>query len=453
MAVPNPAALAAKAKGVAPVKPSRPTGDATAASPAAPGAAPEPIASNPADFGRVDADGTAWLRTPEGERRVGQYQAGPADEALAHFGARFDALATEATVLIARLSTHPEEAARIRKDAAQLRASLPEASAIGDFGALDAQLADLEDKTHDAEREVAANREERRRAAIAHKEKLAEEAENIAKCAETGDLNWRDAGDRLRTILDEWKTVRGIDRSTDDELWRRYSSARETFNKRRGQHFAELDRNRMAARSRKEQLVEQAEALQNSSDWQATGRAFRDLMSEWKSAGRAHREVDDALWKRFKAAQDTFYAARRAESDKQDAEFEGNAAAKQALIDEYSEKIDPESTGLDRARAALSELQDKWEQIGFVPRGRVSEFEEKIGALEQRVTDAADKEWRRTDPEAQARVTQFRSKAEQLAQEAEQAAVKGNEKKAEQLRAQAAQWQEWADTAAAVLES
>ena len=94
-------------------------------------------------------------------------------------------------------------------------------------------------------------------------------------------------------------------------MWKRYSAAREVFNRRRGSHFAELDRERAGARQAKEALCERAEELADSTDWGATGAAFRDLLTEWKAAGRAAKDVDDTLWQRFKAAQDTFFSARR----------------------------------------------------------------------------------------------------------------------------------------------
>src|SRR5699024_8221666 len=162
---------------------------------------------------------------------------------------------------------------------------------------------------------------------IEKKEKLAAEAEEIAENSE----DWKVAGDRIRTILDEWKQIRGIDRKTDDQLWKRYSRARDSFNRRRGSHFAELDRNRASARAAKEALIEEAEALQHSTDWGGTAAAYRDLMSRWKEAGRAPREIDDKLWKRFKGAQDTFFAARNAVNAERDKEFEANAEAKEAL--------------------------------------------------------------------------------------------------------------------------
>ena len=98
---------------------------------------------------------------------------------------------------------------------------------------------------------------------------------------------WKAAGDRMRAILDEWRTITGLDRKTDDALWKRYSAARETFNRRRGSHFAELDRERAGAKAAKERLCERAEELSGSTDWAPTAAAFRDLLTEWKAAGRA----------------------------------------------------------------------------------------------------------------------------------------------------------------------
>ena len=71
-----------------------------------------------------------------------------------------------------------------------------------------------------------------------------------------------------------------------------------------GSHFAELDRERSGVRQSKERLCERAEELSDSTDWTATSAEFRKLLTEWKAAGRATRDVDDALWRRFKAAQD-----------------------------------------------------------------------------------------------------------------------------------------------------
>lgn len=259
-------------------------------------------------------------------------------------------------------------------------------------------------------------------------------------------MQWKSAGDRLRAILDEWRTITGVDRKTDDALWKRYSAARETFNRRRGSHFAELDRERASARQVKEGLCERAEELAGSTDWSATAAAFRQLLAEWKAAGRAAKEVDDALWRRFKEAQDRFFAARNAVTKERDAELRANASAKEELLAK-AEQIDV--ADLDAARAELRAIAAKWEAIGKVPRERAAELEKRLRAVEKRVRDAGTSDW--SDPQVQARAEQFRSRAEQFEQQAEKAAAAGRDAEAEEARANAAQWREWADTAAGAL--
>lgn len=412
---------------------------------------PVPVAApprnDPAKFGRVAEDGTVFVTTSAGEREIGSWQAGSPAEGLAHYGARFDDLATEIELLEARVKTHPEEAENIRTQAREVRASLPEVAVIGDLDALDRRLGSIIELAESAGQEAEVRKKERQLAAIARKEELLAEAEGLA----ADSTEWKAAGDRIRAILEDWKKIRGIDRATDDALWKRYSRARDAFNRRRGAHFADLDRQRGEAKRKKEALVERARALQNSADWSDTARAYRDLMAEWKAAGRAPREVDDKLWAEFRAAQDQFFGARDAVNAERDEEFAANAEAKDALLAEYDEHIDP-GKSIDAARAKLRELQDKWDEIGYVPRGRVREYEDKIQALEQRVSEAEEAQWRRTDPEAQARAAQFQAKVQELTAQAESAAAKGKDKQAAQLREQAAQWAEWAATAANALE-
>ena len=247
----------------------------------------------------------------------------------------------------------------------------------------------------------------------------------------------------MRAVLEEWRTITGLDRKTDDALWKRYSAARDAFNRRRGAHFAELDRERAGARETKERLCERAEALADSTDWAATATAFRDLLAEWKATGRAAKDTDDTLWNRFKAAQDRFFAARNAANSEREAEFQANGEAKEKLLAE-AEKIDVSNVKV--AQAALRAIADKWDAIGKSPRDSSAELERRMRVVEKKIRDAADAG--RIDPEAQARAEQFRSRAEQFGRQAEKAAAAGRDKEAAEARASAAQWHEWAAAAA-----
>ena len=442
--VPSPGSMPTRAPKPGP----RPVQPAASTPSPVPAAAAAPVDTAEAKkFGRVDEDGTVYVTRGGTERTVGSWQAGSPEEGLEHFAQRFGDLFTEVGLLENRLAARPEDANSVRTQAQQLIDSLDEQAVVGDLDSLETRLKEVLSSADAAGEKAKEAKEARRAESIQRKEALAAEAEDLA----ANSTEWKAAGDRIRAILDEWKTIRGIDRKTDDALWKRYSKARDSFNRRRGAHFAELDRGRAAAKAAKEDIIERAEKIKDSTDWNDTARAFRDLMSEWKAAGRAPRDVDDKLWERFRAAQDHFFAARNSVNDERDREFEANAKAKDDLIAEYGPLIDPEK-GLGAAKSKLRELQEKWEEIGYVPRGKVREYEDKIGEIERRVADAEEKQWRKSNPVQQDKANQFQVKADDFRTKAEAAEAKGDAAKAAELRAQADQWQEFADVAAKALD-
>jgi hypothetical protein len=404
----------------------------------APAAAAVPVASDhPERWGRVDADGTVYVKTADGERVVGSWQAGEPAEGLAHFARRFDDIRTEVELLVSRLSTGAGDPKHAMTSAKHVQESLADAAVVGDLEALSRRVEFVLARAAEGLEKAKEAKEAARHESVARKQALVEEAEALAN----ESTQWKTTGDRLRAILDEWKTIRGVDRKTDEQLWRRFSKARDAFNRRRGSHFADLDRQRGVAKTRKQELVEEAEKLVASDDWGPTAGRYKDLMVEWKAAGRAPKEADDALWQRFRAAQDAFFAKRSEAFSERDAEFAENAKLKEDLLAEAAQ-IDP-AGDLETARQQLYRVQERWDAIGKVPRERVRELEGKLRAIEERVRGAVDAQWRRSDPEAEARVAQFRERVEQFEAQAEKARAAGDRRRAEQAEAQATQWREW----------
>ena len=345
------------------------------------------------EWGRIDADGTVYVRAGDGEREIGSWQAGDAEAGLAFYTRRYEDLATEVTLLETRLESGVGDPATIRTNAGALREQLPTAAAIGDLASLEARLNTLLAAVEEKAGEAAAARAQARADAVAAKETLAAEAEQIAESAS----NWKASGDRLRAIVEEWKQIKGVDRKTDDALWKRFAAARDAFGKRRGQHFAQLDAERATAKEAKEKLVERAEAMSESSDWKETAAAMRELMTEWKAAPRAGREVEDALWTRFRAAQDAFFARRTGVFAERDAEQVENLKKKEAII------ADAEALSLDdpkSAQSALRDLQARFDEVGHVPRDAMRRVDEQMRRAEQRVRDAVDAQWREASMES-----------------------------------------------------
>jgi hypothetical protein len=371
------------------------------------------------EWGRIDADGTAYVKTAEGERVIGSWQAGDAEAGLAYYVRRFEDLETEVTLLDQRLTSGAGDPDATRKHALELKEQLPTAAAIGDLDGLSTRLDKLLSSADEKLGEVKARREQARADAVAAKEKLAAEAEQIA---ESGTA-WKASGDRLRAIVEEWKQIKGVDRRTDDALWKRFAAARDAFGKRRGQHFAQLDAERGTARTAKEKLVARAEELSGSSDWKETASAMRDLMAEWKQAPRASREVEDELWTRFRAAQDAFFARRSGTFAERDAEQIENQRKKEAVIEAAAalDLSDPKA-----AQSQLRDLQGQFDEIGHVPRDAMRRIDERMRAAEQRVRDALDAEWRAASVESNPFLAALRQRLAEAEEKLERARKSGD---------------------------
>jgi uncharacterized protein DUF349 len=379
--------------------------------------------SEPTAFGRVDVDGTVYVKTAAGERVVGSWQAGTPEEGLAHFARRFADLVTEVDLIEARLGSGTADATHALATVRRLRSGLDEAHVVGDVDGLAARLDKLAGVAEERAGEARAAREAARAQAIARKTALAEEAERIAAEA-TG---WKTAGDRLKQILDEWKTIHGIDKKTDSELWKRYAAARDAFTRRRGAHFATLDASRKQAQSRKEELVAEAESLAGSTEWNATANRLKDLMNEWKAAPRASKEAEQKLWERFRGAQDTFFSRRSEVFSARDAEFKGNVERKHELLAQ-AEALDVDADPR-AAQARLREIQGQWHEVGRVPREAAAPLDRRLRAVEDRIKHAMDAAWRRTPPEASPLLAQMREQVAEAEQRLARAQTHGDAKR------------------------
>lgn len=345
-----------------------------------------PSASDPSRFGRVEPDGTVILIAPEGEIVVGQWAAGEPAEGLAFFGRKYDDLVVEVDLITARLGDRRASAEQAEAVLKRVREGLAARSFVGDVAALEARCQRLAEEIDVAREEARARKAEQRETALAARRALVEEAESLRD-----STAWKSATERYAAIVEEWKSLPRGDRAAEQELWQRLSAARTAFDKRRRAHFSELDTQRKDAVARKRDLIARAEALATSTDWARTSKQLRDLMTEWKAAPRASRADDDKLWKRFKAAQDAFYAARAAAEDAEEEQLRVHIPVKEALVTE-AEALLP-ITDLKAAKSALRSIQERWDKAGDLPRGERDRLEGRLKKVEDAVRGAEAKAW------------------------------------------------------------
>jgi Domain of Unknown Function (DUF349) len=387
-------------------------------------------ASDP--WGRVADDGTVYVRTAEGEREIGSWQAGSPDEALAFFKRKFDSLETEVSLLEQRMSSTDLSAGQAKSTIARLSTAVTGAHAIGDLDRLIKRLEAMSGTIEHRREEHKAAREQARHEAHEARERIVAEAEQIA----TEATHWKASGERMRQLLEEWKAAPRGDRAAEAALWKRLSAARNGFAKRRKAYFATLEEEREGIRAHKEELVSKAEELSASTDWSATATAYRELMRSWKQAGRADRTAEDDLWNRFKAAQDAFFKARSDVLDAKDRELREHVVVKEQLLAE-AEKLLP-AADARTARATLRGILERWERAGAVPRDSQDRLEGGLRKIEESLRKAEDSHWRRSNPEALSRakgtVEQIRTAISQLERQLAKAEASGDQKAQQQAK-------------------
>jgi uncharacterized protein DUF349 len=397
----------------------------------------------------VDDQGTVFVRTEDGERPVGQMPDATPAEALAFFTRRYADLVFEVELLERRIragALTPDEAAGSVK---QVHATVRDAQAVGDLDGLDARLDTLTGLIGQQREQRRAERAQKQEQAKVVKERIAEEAERLAE-----GNDWRNGANRLRQLLDEWKALPRLEKSADDALWRRFSTARTTYTRRRKSHFSEVNEQRDTARVAKEKLVVEAEALAGSTEWGPTASRYRELMRQWKAVGPAPKDVDDQLWKRFRGAQDAFFGARDATNAELDREFAANAETKEALLTE-AEALLP-VTDLRAAKETFRQIAERWDAAGKVPRDRMKNLEARMRKVEQAIRGTEDDQWRRSNPEARARaadtVAQLESLLADLERKRDAAAAAGDTRRSEEHAAAIEARRTWLTEARKALE-
>ena len=212
---------------------------------------------------------------------------------------------------------------------------------------------------------------------LRRKEALCVRAEELAE-----STDWKVAASEIKALQAEWKTIGPMPEEQAPEVWGRFRKAGNHFFERRHAHFEDRLREQEENKQKKEALCVQAEELAGSTDWKATAEGFKTLQAQWKAVGPAPRDQADALWQRFRKANDEFFDRRKVHFDEVEKEQKENVRRKEELCvkaEELCESSDFKATG-----EAMKAMQAEWKAVGAVPK-------QKSDALWKRFRGAMDR--------------------------------------------------------------
>ena len=197
------------------------------------------------------------------------------------------------------------------------------------------------------------------------KTKLCEQVEAIDFSSLKTFSSWNAMSEQVISAQAEWKTIGYAPQKLNVKIFERFRSACDKFFTSKNEFFRSVRDSLNENLRRKEELVARVEEIKNSTDWKKTADEIVSIQKEWRTIGAVPKKVSDELWKRFNAACDAFFEARKGAHAGRDAEQAKNKELKQAIIDRLA-SINPDEVQEDLLNQ-LKQAQADWNNIGHVP--------------------------------------------------------------------------------------
>lgn len=196
------------------------------------------------------------------------------------------------------------------------------------------------------------------------KEELIKQAHLLTKTTD-----FHKATEEMNELMSRWKEAGHAGREKDDALWNEFNQARQKFFDLKHDYFEKRKEQYEKARSLKSELISKAKELVDSSEWQKTSQAYRELMDEWKRVGSAGRDFEDALWNDFQEARQRFYDRRNAYYDTLHEEQNQKYEAKALLLAKVKEIVEAKEYTKENT-AMMKQYGAEWKTIGNCGKDR-----------------------------------------------------------------------------------
>ncbi len=209
--------------------------------------------------------------------------------------------------------------------------------------------------------------EERKAREEENLQKKTELCEQVEAVSTEGLKTFADWDAKTKEIIDlqaVWKTIGFAPQKVNTQIFERFRAACDKFFSQKATYFKTVKEELNQNLQKKKALVEQAEALKDSTEWKQTSDALIELQRQWKTIGAVPRKVSDELWKRFVGACDHFFEAKNEATAGQREEQNENLEKKHAVIEQLKAMAEDAA---EATAAKVRELQAQWNAIGFVP--------------------------------------------------------------------------------------
>lgn len=199
---------------------------------------------------------------------------------------------------------------------------------------------------------------------LTKKTALCEKIEEIAKEEIKTAGEWEKKTKDIIAIQAEWKTIGFAPQKMNVKIFERFRAACDDFFSKKAEFFKNMKQQFAENADKKRALIEQAKALQDSTEWKSTSDKLIALQKEWKTIGMVPKKLGDKLWNELLTACNHFFEARNSANAGTRNEERTNLEKKRGIIEQL--KALAENAG-DNIQDKVRELIDEYNAVGHVP--------------------------------------------------------------------------------------
>ena len=197
------------------------------------------------------------------------------------------------------------------------------------------------------------------------KQEILEKIKELISSVEPKANKWNEATEKVISFQSEWKKIGRTKENENEKTWAEFRNLCDSFFEKKKEFFTGLNQNYSNNRKIKSDLISQAEALQNSMDWQKTGLDLIKLQDTWKKHPGNGDKEESKLFFRFRKACNTFFDAKKKHFENIEASYDINLLSKEEMLKQFNEfKLSDDN---NKNREQLKSFSTEWNTIGMVP--------------------------------------------------------------------------------------
>ena len=173
--------------------------------------------------------------------------------------------------------------------------------------------------------------------------------------------DWQNSIVETEKLRQEYFNAGKLPYAKSEEVWQKFKTATKKFNSSKNHFYKDEKSEQQENLKKKIALIEIAESLKESEDWEVATEAMKKIQADWKKIGHVPRKFSDDIWNKFKAACNSYFDRYHDQKNSVSKEQQANVDAKKAFLETLKEEK-------EHTKESVLDAIKTWQELGQLPR-------------------------------------------------------------------------------------